>query len=571
MKKKDLLHIFFCIMVFCLSVKVSTAQSRREEIEIKAGQKYLNFPISESDELKKTRIIINGKVFDEFTLSLSQNKPDYWVFFDVSNFQGKTLYVESENLGNQQAGFDKIYADKTFPGKEELYKEKMRPQVHFSSQRGWLNDPNGLVYYKGEYHLFYQHNPYGWKWGNMHWGHAVSKDLLHWNQLPEGLYTPSHDDMAFSGTATFDPNNTSKFRKNGIDPLIATFTSTGRGECVALSYDNGRTFKDYEGNPVVKHKGRDPKVFWYQPGNHWVMVVYDESHSRDIGKDLKAMNLEFSIYNSPDLKNWTYQSSIPGFFECPDLFQIDVAGEPGVKKWVVYAADGKYKVGNFDGKKFTEEQNLKTYDNGGMATFYASQTYNNIPDRDGRRIQIGWARINIDSMPFNQCMAFPTELKLKKSFDGYRLCPTPINEIKNLYKKSHTYNNIVLNEEHPDYTAPVNGDVIHVIAEFERGDSREFGLNINGYELSYNNLFNELNKINYPIEDKKIFKIEAIVDKAIVEVFINDGELYFIRPLNSVAAEKQVKAFAHTFNKESKSILKKLEVDELNSIWPENP
>ncbi|HKG69244.1 MAG TPA: GH32 C-terminal domain-containing protein, partial [Segetibacter sp.] len=240
------------------------------------------------------------------------------------------------------------------------------------------------------------------------------------------------------------------------------------------------------------------------------------------------------------------------------------------KKWVLYAADGKYKIGNFDGKKFTEEQNLRTYDNGGTAMFYASQTYNNIPANDGRRIQIGWARINIDSMPFNQCMAFPTELKLKKAFDGYRLCPTPVTEIKTLYKDSHKYSDIVLIEDSIGFRAPVKGDVLHVLAKFERGDSREFGLNINGYELSYNNLFNEFNKINYPIEDKKILKIEAIVDKAIAEVFVNDGELYFVRPLNSVMAEKQVKAFARGFNSEYKSILKKLEIHELNSIWLEN-
>ncbi len=566
MKRATIIAVCICLM-FCSFHPFSYGQTSNRKIKIKKDQLFLNFPVTESDTLKKTRILVDGKVLDEFTINLSEGEPDYWTFFDVSKYQGKTITIESENAGTQQKGLDKIFADKQYPGQDSVYKEYLRPQVHFSSQRGWHNDPNGLIYYNGEYHLFYQHNPFGWNWGNMHWGHAVSKDLLHWKELADALYTPNHDDMAFSGSAITDTNNTSGFRKNGIDPLIAVFTSTGRGECLALSYDNGRTFKDYEGNPVVKHKGRDPKVFWYEPGKHWVMVVYDESHSKDISLGLKAMNLEFSFYTSPDLKNWTYQSSVPGFFECPELFQIEVEGEPNTRKWVIYAADGKYKVGDFDGKTFTPEQDFRTYDNG--STFYASQTYNNIPKNDGRRIQIGWARIPLEKMPFNQCMTFPTELKLRKSFDGYRLCPKPISELKTLYQNNNVYNDIVLNKEKSSFTAPVKGDVLHVIAEFERGDSPEFGLNINGYELTYSNFFNDFNKVNYPVSETSLFKIEAIVDKAIVEIFVNDGELYFVKPLNSVSGEKQIKAFVNGVGDNRKTILKKLEVHELNSVWQE--
>jgi fructan beta-fructosidase len=574
MKSLPVIIIFICLPCCFLHESSygqinnnSDAQIRKRQIKIQKGQLFLNFPVTESSPLKKTRVLVDGKVIDEFTINLSEGDPQYWTFFDVSPYQGKTITIESENSGLQQNGFEKIFADSRFPGQENLYKEKMRPQVHFSSRRGWHNDPNGLVYDNGEYHLYYQHNPHSSKWGNMHWGHAISNDLLHWNELPDALYTPSHDDMAFSGSAIIDTANTSGFRKNGIDPLIAVFTSTGRGECLALSYDKGRTFKDYEGNPVVKHKGRDPKVFWYQPGRHWVMVVYDESHIRDIGAGLKSINFELSVYNSPDLKNWVYQSSLPGFFECPELFQLEVEGEPNNKKWVIYAADGKYKVGDFDGKKFTVEQDLRTYDNG--TAFYASQTYNNIPVNDGRRIQIGWARIQIDSMPFNQCMTFPTELRLKKSFDGYRLCPKPIREINTLYKNSQVYQDKVLDEKNKSFTSPVNGDVLHIVAEFMRGDSGDFGITINGYEISYSNFFNACNKINYPVPEHAVFKIEAIVDKAIIEVFINNGELYFVKALNSVAAEKSIRVFADGTGEGRKSVLKKLEVNELTSVWAE--
>ncbi len=558
------------IGIFCISCFlsfVSYGQNSTRKIEIKKDHMYLNFPVTESNDLKKTRIIVDGKVIDEFTISLSEGEPDFWTFFNVSKYRGKTITIEAENIGKQQKGFDKIFAGSNFPGQDSLYKESLRPQVHFSSRRGWHNDPNGLIFYKGEYHLFYQHNPYGWRWGNMHWGHAVSKDLLRWKETGEALYTPNHDDMAFSGSAVTDINNTSGFRKNGIDPLLAFFTSTGRGECLAMSYNNGRTFKDYESNPVIKHKGRDPKVFWYAPANHWVMVVYDESHAKNKGSGLKAMMRQLSFYTSPDLRNWTYQSGIPGFFECPELFELPVEGAANNKKWVIYAANGKYKIGNFNGEKFTVEQDFRTYDNGGA--FYASQTYNNIPAADSRRIQIGWARIPLLNMPFNQCMTFPTELKLKKSFDGYRLCPQPIKEIKTLHKGNHIYNDIILNESAQTYTAPVKGDVLHIVAEFERGDASEFGLNINGYELTYSNLFQDFNKINYPVAEDSVFKIEAIVDKTIAEIFINNGDLYFVKPLNTTGAEKIIKAYANGLEGGHKTILKKLEVNELNTVWKE--
>lgn len=562
MKRTVIVTVYSCLLACCF-VTQAHGQTASKKIPIKKEQRYLNFPIEDSAALKKTRIVIDGKTVDEFTIRLADGTPDYWTFFDVSRYGGKTITVESET--SAEASLNKIVADTKFPGQDSVYKEPLRPQVHFSSRRGWHNDPNGLIFYNGEYHLFYQHNPFGWSWGNMHWGHAVSADLLHWSELPDALYTPRHEDMAFSGSAVTDTANTSGFRKGGVDPLIAVFTSTGRGECLALSYDNGRTFQDYAGNPVVKHKGRDPKVFWYSPGKHWVMVVYDESHSRAISMGLKAMNYEFSIYTSPDLKTWTYQSSLPNFFECPELFQLPIQGEADKKKWIIYAADGKYKVGDFDGKTFTIEQDFRTYDHGGA--FYASQTYNHIPATDGRRIQIGWARIPLENMPFNQCMTFPTELYLKKAFDGYRLCPKPVRELKTLYKTNAVYNDLVLNKEKPNVTASASGDVLHVIAEFERGDSREFGLNINGYELNYNNLFNEFNKLNYPVSPDSLLKIEVIVDKAIAEVFVNDGELYFVKQYNSVNAEKSLNVFAKGVEDGRKTILRRLEVHELKPVW----
>ncbi len=574
------------------------AQDTVRLIKIQKGQVYLNLPVSESNPLTKTRISYNGKALDQFTIKLATEKPDYWVFFDVSPYQGKTLTVEVSNehipvtgafsnitqASNKNTtisatergkGLQMIFAADRFPGQDSVYKEQKRPQAHYSARRGWINDPNGLLYYNNEYHMFYQHNPYGWAWGNMHWGHALSKDLVHWKELPEAIYPFDEKDAAFSGSAVYDPLNTSGFRKNGIDPIIAIYTSTGRGECLKLSYDNGKTFTEYEGNPVIKHKGRDPKVFWYEPGKHWVMVVWDFEMTKKMSTGDTAIMNQHRIYTSPDLKSWTYQSGVEGFFECPELFELPVEGEPGSSKWVMYDATGRYVLGNFDGKKFSVTQTFRQYDYGG-GYFYASQTFNNVPGK--RRIQQGWGRGLVQTeMPFNQPMLFPTELKLKRSFDGLRLCPVPIKEISLLHKNSRVIENRML-RMNEGISVILNNDAVHLKAEFEKGDATEFGFSIQGYELYYNQLLGEFTATdgtakvltNYVNPGSEMFTIEAITDKNILEVFINDGELYFILPFNGKKNNKvDVSIKGRSINR--KTLLKKLEVHDLNSIWSGEP
>lgn len=588
------------------------------EIRINKGQRFLNFPVNNSDRLVRATIKSEGNFLDRFTINLADGQPAYWTFFDVSAYQGRTITIEIENspqgirgqvpqnTGNpaetsaiSAKGLELIFADATFPGQDSLYREKGRPQIHFSAQRGWLNDPNGLIFYNGEYHMYFQHNPYGWQWGNMHWGHAVSTDLIHWQQLQEAIYpviienATGFSDAAYSGSAVVDLKNTAGFRKNGIDPLIAIYTSTGRGECLKISYDNGRTFIDYEGNPVLNHNGRDPKVFWYEKGQHWVMVVWQSGITKKISLDQEISLRQHSIFTSPDLKNWTYQSGIPGFFECPELFELPVEGEPEVTKWLMYDANGRYVVGNFDGKKFTIEQHFTKFENGG-GYFYASQTFNNSPD--GRRIQVGWGRnITNPGMPFNQALLFPCELKLRRTLNGYRLCPTPIWEIGSLSKNIQVLKDTIVKTGQPAGISVSGDNPIHLIAEIERGDA-PITFNILGYELRYDNewIFTTIapdagkTKTETPagpfpaptattpvtyVSASPIFKIEAIIDKNILEFYINDGELYYVTAFNgtkipkieaSVAGNNRGGTFARS---SQKFILKKLEVRELNSIW----
>lgn len=541
----------------------ATAQTLTRQISVQANDRYLNIPIrgwsNDADfDHVMMRIVHEGHVLDEFSISLAHSSPDWWGFFSLDAYQGETLTIELDDPSGQK-GLERVYASERLANEDELYTERYRQQVHFSNQRGWNNDPNGLIYYNGEWHLFFQYNPYGWDWGNMHWGHAVSDDLIHWDELPAALYSPDHDHMAFSGGATVDPTNTTGFRKDGINPLIASYTRTGSGEHLALSYDDGRTFQEFEGNPVVEHDGRDPKIIWYEPGGHWVMIVYDEdpSHGQELETGGWAPFFQHAIYTSPDMKDWTYQSGVHTMFECPELFELPVEGEPGISKWVMYDGDGKYFVGSFDGREFTKEQALKEYDHGGA--FYASQTFSNVPDEDGRRIQIGWFQTTTPYMPFNQSMTFPTELKLRRIDGDFTLTPTPIEEIQQLHEQTYRVQNVAVHDT--TFSSPLRGDQLHIIAEVDRGGARRFGLTVNGYELQYDRLRTHLNDTFYPIGNT--VKFEMIVDKVGMEIFVDDGAIYYALEHNSVDNEKVL-----TISSQGGGIvINKLEVHELSSIW----
>jgi fructan beta-fructosidase len=384
--------------------------------ELTVEKVYLHLPVKNGAPKRRMKFEVDGKMVREFEIELAEDKPDWLAFVDVSKFGGKKLTI-STVLPAESKALDGIVASDDVPDPKTLYEEKLRPRFHFTSRRGWLNDPNGLVYDGARWHLFYQHNPFGWEWGNMHWGHATSPDLVHWTELGEALYPKSLDDMAFSGSAVMDKANTSGWGTKDAPPMVLAYTSTGRGECIAYSTDRGRTWTEYEKNPVVKHAGRDPKLVWYTPGKHWVMAVYDETGGKR----------GIAFHTSPDLKTWTYQSKIDDFFECPDLFELPVEGTKGPKesKWVLYAADGKYILGSFDGKKFTKESGKHQLWYG---NFYAAQTFDNDPYE--RRVQIGWAQgMTFPGMPFNQQMTVPVTLTLRKTPNGVRMYADPVSEL----------------------------------------------------------------------------------------------------------------------------------------------
>jgi sucrose-6-phosphate hydrolase SacC (GH32 family) len=559
------------------------------EREFRIEKQYLNFPIRQGSEGRLISFIIGGKVVREFEVALVSDQPDFWVFLDVSEFRGKTATLRIDKASE---GFGAIYQADTFPGQDQLYKEQFRPQFHFSSRRGWINDPNGLVFYDGEYHLFYQHNPYGWDYSrndvNKTWGHAVSRDLVHWIELRDAIH-PDRLGTIFSGSAVVDEHNTTGFQTGREKPLVCLYTSAGgrnpwsKGQpftqSIAYSNDRGRTFTKYDGNPVqggIEPLNRDPKVIWHEPTNRWVIVLHF---------DQRAMG----FFTSKDLKSWQFQSELKSSIleDCPELFQLPVDGNERNKKWILYGGSGHYFVGQFDGKEFKPETKEIQFNHGNC--FYASQTFNNIPEEDGRRIQMAWGVIPMPGMPFNQQLLFPVELTLRTTDEGLRMFAYPVEEIKSIHAKEYTWTDVQL-ELGQDILASVKGELFDIDAQFAIDKADEFGFVINGLTIAYNRNNNQLScgevKAKLKPVDGKV-RLRILADRASLEIFANDGRVYMpVRmPIDgrglSILFSHSRRAFLpdadagtkpderglEVFAKGGSVKISSLEIHELKSIW----
>ncbi|WP_394340707.1 MULTISPECIES: DUF4980 domain-containing protein [Parabacteroides] len=524
-----------------------------EDIKMKITKKYLNLPVSQKVDRAVMTLSADGKE-QAFDIRLAPANPDYWVFCDVSQYKNKNIVISYKG---DNAGMDKIYQADEVAGHENMYKEENRPLVHYTQRRGWNNDPNGLLYYDGEYHLFYQHNPYEREWGNMHWGHAVSKDLIHWEELPVALYPDEHGTM-FSGSAVIDYNNTAGFNKGNTPAMVAIYTADQpqkQVQCIAYSLDKGRTWTKYKGNPVIdsfdkwqSRDTRDPKVFWYAPGNNWVMIL----NERD----------GHSIYNSSNLKDWTFQSHVTGFWECPELFELAVDGNPDNKKWVMYGASGTYMIGSFDGKTFTPEAGKYYFTSGAI---YAAQTFTNIPESDGRRIQIGWSNIDHAGMPFKGTMTLPTSLSLRTTKDGVRLFSEPVKEVEMLQTKAFDRKDLTVQQASEMLQPYNNAGALRIRTTLKLSHATSAGLNLFGQRLlDYDMNFNRVNGVFYSPEDRTSMEItvDIILDKTMVEVYVDGGAYAYYMERKADPNNKEGFHFwGHNIE------VKNLEVYTLQSIW----
>ncbi|NVK82803.1 MAG: glycoside hydrolase family 32 protein [Cytophagia bacterium] len=465
----------------------------------------------------------------------------------------------------------------------EFPNDPFRPQIHFSPKEAWMNDPNGMVYYDGEYHLFYQYYPDSTVWGPMHWGHAVSPDMVHWEHLPIALY-PDDLGYIFSGSAIVDWDNTSGLQDGEHPPMIAIFTHhepkgaseegniTYQYQSIAYSNDKGRTWTKYEGNPVVPNPGikdfRDPKVSWHEATQQWVMIFAAADRVR--------------IYNSPNLIDWEYQSEFGadmgghgGVWECPDLFELPVEGTDE-SKWVMLLSINpggpnggsatQYFVGDFDGKTFIPSQKDTLWIDYGRDN-YAGVTWSDIPKEDGRRLFLGWmsnwdyAQV-VPTKKWRSAMTIPRSLHLTKSAETgvYSLASRPVKELESIEEED---NGII-------FLGPVDGldaGFTESLIDYEDGNETisipfrteiTIGLSdetTNNFKITFDNtetleelvlrfedgvlsadrsksgLTNFANNFakqetRVPIQEllaREELKLELFIDSSSIEVFLNDG------------------------------------------------
>jgi len=489
------------------------------------------------------------------------------------------------------------------------YTEKYRPQIHFSPPAKWMNDPNGMVYYEGEYHLFYQYYPDSTVWGPMHWGHAVSKDMFHWEHLPVALY-PDSLGYIFSGSAVADVNNTSGFGKDGKGPLVAIFTyhnmkgeKSGRNDFqnqgIAYSNDKGRTWEKFAGNPVLKNPGirdfRDPKVQWYEPSKKWIITL----------ATLDCV----TFFSSPDLKDWTKESEFGkgvgghgGVWECPDLFPLKVDGT-GDEKWVLLVSINpggpnggsatQYFVGDFNGKVFLNENKSvepRWIDYG--KDNYAGVTWSGIPNSDGRRLFLGWMSnwqyaTVVPTIAWRSAMTLPREFKLENHpTEGFALTGYPVTEFENLGAK---WENLQTQPQKFAANSPAKfglGD----------GDAFDFSLDLDmsaagQATIQLSNIQNEtfdivLDKINQqcrinrnqsgetsfspafpaeikaPASIKDTVSVRIVIDQSSVELFLNKGLLQVTNIVFPVKIYNQI-----TIKSGQQFSVVNSKVRKLTSIW----
>jgi fructan beta-fructosidase len=490
------------------------------------------------------------------------------------------------------------------------YREQYRPQYHFSPEAHWMNDPNGLVYYYGEYHLFYQYYPDSAVWGPMHWGHAVSSDLIHWKHLPVALY-PDSLGYIFSGSAVVDAANTTGFGSVDKPPVVAIFTyhnpimekngsKVFQNQGIAFSLDKGRTWTKYSKNPVLMNPGirdfRDPKMFWNEKTKKWnlIMAVYDRVH----------------IYSSANIKDWTFESEFgkgigahTGVWECPDLFPLKVEGKE-VTKWVMLVSINpggpnsgsatQYFTGEFDGHKFIPDNTDVKWIDWGRDN-YAGVTWSNISGSDGRRIFIGWMSnweyaAVVPTTVWRSAMTIPRELSLGNENGNYILISKPVRELTKLRSKSDS---VYVKVKNFNGEKEISFDRISLMQSELSFDFIITDNSVDSLGIILENSLKEKFVIGYSKIHKQFYidrrtagnsgfskafpgvstapytagtdiKLHLFIDAASVEMFVDDGKLVMTNLVFPTEKYTRLKLFS----KRGNIILNKAELHGIERIWP---
>ncbi len=490
------------------------------------------------------------------------------------------------------------------PVPEPVYCEAYRPWFHFTPEKNWMNDPNGLVYDRGEYHLFYQHQPEIPFFGPMHWGHAVSRDLVRWEHRPVALYPDPVQGQAYSGSAVIDRNNTSGLCRNlpGEETSCLAFLFTRHGgkdgkekQCLAVSSDRGRTLELYDANPVLPNQGerdfRDPKIFRHAPTGRWIMVL--------------AAFDRVQFFSSPDLIRWSKLSEFgpagtePGVWECPDLFELPVEGLPGETRWVLQVdfnpgvvigdSGGQYFVGRFDGTRFTTEQTVSRRVDFG-ADFYASQSWSDTPG--GRRVWTAWMNnwryaLFTPTEPWRGAMTVPREVRLAQRGGEIVLLQNPVAELETLRHclRFRTQDREVSGET--DLLDGVDGQALEILAvlDVSRTDRAALRVRVSedgeeateiGYDAAETSLYIDRSRAGaffskrfsgrhtapLPLEDG-LLALRILVDTSSVEVFADGGRVVMTDLIFPAPESRGLELFSEG----GPVLIRSLEIHSLGHIW----
>lgn len=534
-------------------------------VRVTGDGRYLMLPVQESNDDARINVLVDGKIAETIYVRLASSKTDYMVPFDLSRFDGNVILdvvtPQSRSTVREAAG-DVCWKSITLTDAPDLSDKetKFRPLYHHTPIYGWMNDPNGMFYKDGVWHLYYQYNPYGSKWQNMTWGHSTTTDLINWKHEPEAL-RPDGLGSIFSGSCIVDTDNTAGF---GKDAVVAMFTSAGTSQMQSLasSKDNGMTFEVYPGNPVITlgSEARDPNMFWNAETGEWNLVL---AH---------ALDHEMLFFTSPDMKTWTLQSNFgkglgaqDGVWECPDLFELPVEGTND-KKWMLicninpggpFGGSGvQYFIGDWDGKTFKADTNAdgsidtKWLDHG--KDNYALVSWSGAPD--GRRTAIGWMSnwqyaADVPTSQYRSANTLPREIGLFKGADGNIYAsslPSPelekmrgrlaVNASKvSVSSKERNFNLPTENDGICEIFADIHAqkaDSVSLTFSNEAGDRVVMTYNREAHTFSFDRTksgivdFNE----NFPavtvaptFESDGIVKLHIFIDRSSFEVFGNNG------------------------------------------------
>ena len=505
---------------------------------------FLIFPVNTSAAKRRLTFSEDGRIVYYLDIKLDSESPDFYSYVDLKRFIGHTLTLDVDPV--TELTFD--VAD--YVDCEDSYLENHRPSVHFTAERGWINDPNGLIFHEGKYHMFFQHNPCDISWGNMHWGHAVSDDLLHWAEYDVAMF-PDERGTVFSGCAIEDTDGIFGIENGKSPTVLLYYTATGDyTQDIAYSNDNLKTIHKLGMAAVNRIEGenRDPKVVYCKELSAYLMALY-------LSED------KYALFTSCDLKKWDMIQTLrlDGDNECPDIFALDT--EKG-RRWVIMGAHGRYNFGKFENGMFVPEQEARSLHYGKSA--YAGQTFSGI--KDGRVIRVDWDRWGIKASVFCGQMSIPYCLKSVCDEDGFRLAASPVEELKSIYGPAKWYNDLVIGKGKKS-TYDLERTAYDISFKIRKGFDTPLIITLFGCGITVDPTQGviQVGDESAPLRLKGDTDIRIISDKASIEIFADEGRV-ILSSINKHTVADYSDPTLQLYS-EGEICMKNLNLTSLKNIW----